>query len=224
MLRYRRGCRMWSTLLRLGLPQADVSRCRPGCCGVALLSGGFRIVPGKVGEVCSSRRLRRFIGLAFGRSRWWLSPASFGEASGEFLEKAAGLVSRRGVRPREDGTNSLSLLLSNGSRIAGPLPGTERTVRGFSAVSLLVIDEAARVEDAMYQALRPMLAVFSSGPVPQRKAVTAVPILSGGHGLLWRSSLTRRTSQPGRRGVSRPFVSASVPRRKLFAGWGFCGC
>jgi hypothetical protein len=32
-------------------------------------------------------------------------------------------------------------------------------VRGFSAVSLLLIDEAARVEDAMYKALRPMLAV-----------------------------------------------------------------
>ena len=35
----------------------------------------------------------------------------------------------------------------------------EGTVRGFSAVSLLLIDEAARVTDAMYKALRPMLAV-----------------------------------------------------------------
>jgi hypothetical protein len=78
--------------------------------------------------------------------------------SGEFLKKAAGLVKKLGVRVRGDGTNTLSLLLPNGSRIVG-LPGTERTVRGFSAVSLLVIDEAARVEDAMYQALRPMLAV-----------------------------------------------------------------
>ena len=78
--------------------------------------------------------------------------------SGEFLKKAAGLLGKMGVRPRGDGTNTLSLLLPNGSRIVG-LPGTERTVRGFSAVSLLVIDEAARVEDAMYQALRPMLAV-----------------------------------------------------------------
>jgi hypothetical protein len=32
-------------------------------------------------------------------------------------------------------------------------------VRGFSAVSLLLIDEASRVDDAMYKALRPMLAV-----------------------------------------------------------------
>jgi hypothetical protein len=49
-------------------------------------------------------------------------------------------------------------MLPNGSRIIG-LPGTEATVRGFSSVALLLIDEAARVADAMYKALRPMLAV-----------------------------------------------------------------
>ena len=32
-------------------------------------------------------------------------------------------------------------------------------MRGFSAVSLMLIDEAARVEDEMYKSLRPMLAV-----------------------------------------------------------------
>ena len=41
-------------------------------------------------------------------------------------------------------------MLPNGSRIVG-LPGTEATVRGFSAVSLLLIDEASRVVDEMYQ-------------------------------------------------------------------------
>jgi hypothetical protein len=50
------------------------------------------------------------------------------------------------------------LKFSNGSRIVG-LPGVEGTVRGFSGVSLLLIDEASRVHDAMYRALRPMLAV-----------------------------------------------------------------
>jgi hypothetical protein len=50
------------------------------------------------------------------------------------------------------------LLLSNGSRIVG-LPGTEAAVRGFSAALLIVIDEATRVADEMYRALRPMLAV-----------------------------------------------------------------
>ena len=39
------------------------------------------------------------------------------------------------------------------------LPGREETVRGFSAVALLLIDEAARVPDELYKAVRPMLAV-----------------------------------------------------------------
>jgi hypothetical protein len=42
----------------------------------------------------------------------------------------------------------MSLLLPNRSRIVG-LPGNEVTVRGFSAVSLMLIDEAARVSDEM---------------------------------------------------------------------------
>src|SRR6516164_7761883 len=50
------------------------------------------------------------------------------------------------------------LELINGSRIVS-LPGREETVRSFSKVSLLVIDEAARVPDDLYRALRPMLAV-----------------------------------------------------------------
>jgi Terminase large subunit, T4likevirus-type, N-terminal len=50
------------------------------------------------------------------------------------------------------------LELANGSRILS-LPGSEKTVRCFSGVSLLIIDEAARVDDALYYAVRPMLAV-----------------------------------------------------------------
>ena len=48
--------------------------------------------------------------------------------------------------------------MPNGSRIVG-LPGTAATVRGYSNVSMLVIDEAAGVPDDLYKALRPMLAV-----------------------------------------------------------------
>jgi len=54
--------------------------------------------------------------------------------------------------------SALRLELTNGSRIVS-LPGTEGTVRGYSGVQLLIIDEAARVEDALYYAVRPMLAV-----------------------------------------------------------------
>jgi hypothetical protein len=48
--------------------------------------------------------------------------------------------------------------LANGSRLLA-LPGTETTTRGFAAVNLVVLDEAARVPDALYLSVRPMLAV-----------------------------------------------------------------
>lgn len=54
--------------------------------------------------------------------------------------------------------SQLQLELANGSRIIS-LPGSEQTIRGYSGVALLLIDEAARVPDALYHALRPMLAV-----------------------------------------------------------------
>ncbi len=54
--------------------------------------------------------------------------------------------------------SALKLEFENNSRIVC-LPGKEATIRGFSGVSLLVVDEAARVPDELYQAVRPMLAV-----------------------------------------------------------------
>ena len=80
--------------------------------------------------------------------------------TGEFVRKAAEFVRRLKIKPVGDGDNAISLQLTNGSRIVG-VPGTEGTVRGFSAVSLLLVDEAARVSDEMYKAIRPMLAVSS---------------------------------------------------------------
>jgi phage terminase large subunit-like protein len=57
-----------------------------------------------------------------------------------------------------DKETALTLRLTNKSRIVS-LPSREGTVRGFSGVSLLVIDEAARVPDDLYYAVRPMLTV-----------------------------------------------------------------
>lgn len=54
--------------------------------------------------------------------------------------------------------SALRLELENGSRIVS-LPGKQDTVRGFSGVRLLVVDEAARVPGDLYFAVRPMLAV-----------------------------------------------------------------
>lgn len=53
--------------------------------------------------------------------------------------------------------SALRLELRNGSRIIS-MPGNEMTVRGYTA-SLLIVDEAARVSDGLYAAVRPMLAV-----------------------------------------------------------------
>lgn len=53
---------------------------------------------------------------------------------------------------------ALALALANGSRVVS-LPGVEENIRGYSGVSLLIVDEAARVSDALYRAARPMLAV-----------------------------------------------------------------
>jgi hypothetical protein len=47
---------------------------------------------------------------------------------------------------------------NNGSRVVC-LPGSEATVRGFSAVSLLIIDEASIVEDSLFYSVKPMLAI-----------------------------------------------------------------
>ncbi len=72
--------------------------------------------------------------------------------------------SYRRLRGTPDGTpapasdRKLGMHLPNGSRIEA-LPGSEKTVRGFSGTSLLIVDEAARVDDELYYAVRPMLAV-----------------------------------------------------------------
>lgn len=46
--------------------------------------------------------------------------------------------------------------LANGSRIVA-LPGSERSVRGYSGPAMILIDEAARVLDETYRAARPMM-------------------------------------------------------------------
>jgi len=77
--------------------------------------------------------------------------------SSELFRKVTTLL--RGVEPApariED--NRLSLELANGSRVVS-LPGSEATVRGYSGAALIVEDEAARVDDALYEAIRPTLA------------------------------------------------------------------
>jgi hypothetical protein len=78
--------------------------------------------------------------------------------SQELFGKIAGFYRDLGRPVAPQGERKLSLELENGLRII-TLPGSEKTIRGFSGAALLLVDEAARVEDALYYAVRPMLAV-----------------------------------------------------------------
>lgn len=78
--------------------------------------------------------------------------------SGELFRKVVAHLRTLEHEPSLTESNRLSLALENGSRIVS-LPGSEGTIRGFSGAALIVEDEAARVDDALYYAVRPMLAV-----------------------------------------------------------------
>ena len=78
----------------------------------------------------------------------------------ELFSKVAGFYHTLGHPIPADSYRKLGVELTNGSRIEA-LPGTEKTIRGFSGAALLIVDEAARVEDGLYYAIRPMLAVSS---------------------------------------------------------------
>ena len=73
--------------------------------------------------------------------------------SQELFSKVLGFYRDLGRPVPPTAERKLSLELDNGSRIVA-LPGTEKTVRGFSGASLLVVDEAARVEDPLYYSVR----------------------------------------------------------------------
>src|SRR5215212_3822081 len=78
--------------------------------------------------------------------------------SQELFGKVLGFYRDLGRPILPQAERKLSLDLQNGSRII-TLPGTEKTIRGFSGADLLIVDEASRVDDELYFAIRPMLAV-----------------------------------------------------------------
>jgi hypothetical protein len=77
--------------------------------------------------------------------------------SGEIFRTVMMHHSRLKGAPELRAESALRAELANGSRILA-LPGTERTIRGYAAADLIVVDEAARCEDDLLQAVRPMLA------------------------------------------------------------------
>ncbi|GAB6265576.1 MAG: hypothetical protein STSR0001_10210 [Methanothrix sp.] len=69
----------------------------------------------------------------------------------------------------------LAVKFANGNRFVAR-PGSEKSARSFSAVTLLLEDEASRVLDDLYNSVRPMLAV-SNG----RHILMSTPFGKRGH-------------------------------------------
>jgi len=78
--------------------------------------------------------------------------------SGELFQKVMELHVGTGAVVGTTRETALTAHFAGGSRIVS-LPGAERTIRGYSAPHLIVVDEAARVPDELYYSVRPMLAV-----------------------------------------------------------------
>jgi hypothetical protein len=78
--------------------------------------------------------------------------------SGELFRRMLGYYRLLGRPVDAESESALQLRLENGSRVIA-LPGREGTIRSYSGVALLLIDEASRVEDATYYSVRPMLSV-----------------------------------------------------------------
>ena len=83
---------------------------------------------------------------------------SLRQSSELFLKIRTIARSMDGGAPPSETDSATTWTLSNGSRCV-VLPGTEQTVRSFSACRLLLIDEAARVDDSAIAACRAFLAV-----------------------------------------------------------------
>src|SRR5688572_18000305 len=105
--------------------------------------------------------------------------------SQELFGKVAGFYRDLGRPVAPQGERKLSLELENGSRIV-TLPGSEKTIRGFSGAALLIVDEASRVAVELYFAVRPMLAVSGGSlmmlSTPYGKRGIFFEEWTGGHG------------------------------------------
>lgn len=99
--------------------------------------------------------------------------------SSELFTKVHALLGQLDALPRRAEAAKTSCTLANGARIIS-LPCSAATVRGFSAVDLLIEDEASRVADDLYRTVRPMLAV-SGG----RILLMSTPFGQRGH--FWES-------------------------------------
>lgn len=97
--------------------------------------------------------------------------------SGELYKRVADLYDRLGRPVAATAETATQIQFCNGSRIVS-LPGSPDTIRGFSP-SLVVVDEAALIDDGVLVAVRPMLAatqgrlILATTPAGRRGAFHA---------------------------------------------------
>jgi hypothetical protein len=82
--------------------------------------------------------------------------------SSELFRKVIEVYRRLDGMPDLAAESALRLELPNNSRIVS-LPGSESTIRGYSAPALIVIDEAAHASDGLIGSTLPMLATRDDG-------------------------------------------------------------
>lgn len=95
--------------------------------------------------------------------------------SSELFRKVTDLRQGMSHAPELTEDNRLSMTVRGGGRVLS-LPGSEATVRGISAVTLLIEDEASRVDDELHFSIKPMLAITNG-----RHVVMSTPRGKRGH-------------------------------------------
>jgi hypothetical protein len=99
--------------------------------------------------------------------------------SSELFRKVLEFKARLPFKPDLLEDNKLSMAVQGGGRVVS-LPGSEATIRGYSAATLIVEDEASRVDDALYMAVRPMLSTTNG-----RMILMSTP--NGKRGHFWKT-------------------------------------
>ena len=135
--------------------------------------------------------------------------------SSELFRKVTELREKLPTQPELSEDNKLSLTVRGGGRILS-LPGSEATIRGFSGATLIVEDEASRVDDALYFSIRPMLAVKGG-----RLILMSTPFGKRGHfwnewstGTTWQRVEVPATAVPR---ISKAFLDEE--RSSMGAWW-----
>jgi hypothetical protein len=126
--------------------------------------------------------------------------------STELFRVALNFYRQLGKPVDSESENALSLTLENSSRIVS-IPGSETNIRGYSA-NLVIVDEAARVPDDVYEAISPMVAVTGG-----RLLVMSTP--AGRRGWFYEAATSERWETLTVKATECPRISAGFLEEEL---------